>query len=629
MLKQLYHHTIRYLFFPFFLVLGGMTMASDLVSIQVTGPLSAKPGQSIQVMLNLTVEPPWHIYFTNPGEAGQGPTFEWESQWNPSIRWPVPRIFDGLGVRGYGYSGSILIPMLATVPTSTQPLLGRMNWVACHETCISGSTDIQWSLSQQGPLSYPSTWQNQWKTAQSLLPQKASYPLHASIINHEWHIQPPYPSQGAPIPMDPRVIWIGDDANWRFKITEPPQDQRILIRYPDGSGELTTVVLITSNWLKWAVGMLGAIAGGVLLLLMPCVFPVFSLKVVGLLSQPNQQAHRRHLLWTVLGIMTSFCVLSVLLLTIRYVGGSVGWGFQLQNPWITLGLVVVMAGMALHMMGVMTMGLSATRLGVAQDGDWGAFLSGCLITVVATPCTGPFLGAAIGFALTQPLWVGWCLLMGVGIGVSLPYIVLMIVPNWVRVLPKPGPWMETLKEWLSFGLWATVVWLASVLVRQTSVDTGVLVGFGLVLWAMACWWWGKHHGRWDAWLAILLGACSPFLLFYMARHAEPVVRTPYSELVWHAPSPTFLIFTADWCVTCQVNERVLFKNRQVQSYFKAHNIQVVEADWTLKSPSILEALNRVGRQSVPTYVWIPSANATPVVLPSVMTPQQLLRYLKK
>ncbi len=395
-----------------------------------------------------------------------------------------------------------------------------------------------------------------------------------------------------------------------------------------------------------SLGLLAAVAfaflGGLLLNLMPCVFPVLSVKVLGVLEHGGSDAShgRRHGAAFAAGVLATFWLLAGVLLAIRAGGEGLGWGFQLQSPPVVAVLALVMFALALNLSGVYEIGLSLTRLGSAGSGRGlsDSFLTGALAVVVASPCTAPFMGAALGFALVQPPATSFLVFTALGIGLALPYVALTAFPSLLRALPKPGPWLETLKQLLAFPLYITVVWLVWVFGQQADLNAQAVLLLALTLFAFGAWNWGRATrgaGRLAYALAVpsMLGA----VLFALggARAAAPAsLSAAASEtLMWEEFSPErvaalqadgraiFVDFTAAWCLSCQVNERVALRSDAVQRAFEQNNVALLKADWTSRDPEIAAVLASFGRSGVPLYVmYAGSPSRPPELLPAVLTP---------
>jgi thiol:disulfide interchange protein len=401
-------------------------------------------------------------------------------------------------------------------------------------------------------------------------------------------------------------------------------------------------------------GTLAALAfaflGGILLNLMPCVFPVLGIKVLGFVEHAHGDARAMRLQGIVFfaGVVVSFLALAAVMLGLRAGGTQLGWGFQLQSPLVVMLLATLFFVLALNLSGVFEWGAFAQSVGArlsARGRYADAFLSGALATVVATPCTAPFMGAAVGFTLTQDAALSLAIFATLGAGMALPVLLLSLFPALLKRLPRPGAWMETLKQVLAFPLYATVAWLAWVLGAQAGNDAVFALLAGLVLVAMGAWIYGRSlraEGLWRPTLAAILVAAGLAAAWpgTTGGAADPVGARA-GELQWQAWSPekvreltaagrpVFVDFTAAWCVTCQVNKRVALHNAAVISAFAAHDVVALKADWTRQDPRITETLAALGRNAVPVYaLYLPGEDA-PRLLPEVLTPALVLDELAR
>jgi thiol:disulfide interchange protein DsbD len=398
-----------------------------------------------------------------------------------------------------------------------------------------------------------------------------------------------------------------------------------------------------------------AFAGGIVLNLMPCVLPVLSLKVFDFVQRAGRK--RSHLLAHGLaftgGTVASFWALAGLLIALRRAGQGVGWGFQLQSPSFLVILCALFTFFALHLFGVFEMGYLFTRLGRRGGHDaglGGSFLAGVTATLVATPCTGPFMGTAMAYAFTQNPFVAFLVFTALALGVSFPYLLLSVAPGLARFLPKPGPWMEHLKQFMGFPLLATVAWLAWVFGRQTSIDSmamllGLLLLAGLSAWVVGKWMHLRHPGHirlTAALVALVLFVPALGWVLMGVRKVPPMMPVPAISapasvlnadggIAWRAFTPellarlraeeraVFIDFTADWCITCKVNERVALNRPEVARAFAERGVIGLKADWTNSDETVTKVLEGYGRNSIPLYVYYPAGSSQHKILPQVLT----------
>jgi thiol:disulfide interchange protein len=393
-----------------------------------------------------------------------------------------------------------------------------------------------------------------------------------------------------------------------------------------------------------------AFLGGIILNLMPCVLPVLSLKIFDFVQKAGNKRHRifGHGLAFTTGTLISFWTLAGLLLILRHSGKGLGWGYQLQSPTFLVILCALFFFFSLHLFGVFELGYLFTRLRSNQEdkGLGGSFLSGVTATLVATPCTGPFMGTALAYAFTQSAAMAFLVFTALAVGVAFPYLLLSAFPGLLRFLPKPGPWMEHLKQFMGFPLLATAIWLAWVFGRQTGVDSmavllGLLLIGGLSAWIVGKWMALQHPGHirlTAAMVALVIFIPALTLVLRDVRSlpaamlkktmpdtkAEAISWEPFSparltELI-NAGKPVFIDFTADWCLSCKVNEKVALSRPEVAKRFKEKNVVALQADWTHSDSAITEALAGYGRNSIPLYVLYSGSGSGYHILPQVLTP---------
>lgn len=407
--------------------------------------------------------------------------------------------------------------------------------------------------------------------------------------------------------------------------------------------------LASSDALSLVAAVLFAFVGGLLLNLMPCVFPVLSVKVLGFLEQGggDRAAGRRHGLAFAGGVLLTFWMLAGVLLAVRAGGESLGWGFQLQSPPVVAALAVLMFALALNLSGVFEIGLLLTRLGAVGQGRGLAdsFLTGALAVVVAAPCTAPFMGAALGFALVQPPLPSMLVFTALGVGLALPYVALTQMPSLLRRLPRPGPWLETVKQGLAFPLLLTVVWLLWVFGQQTDLNALALLLVALIVFGFGAWLWGRATrtgGRVGYAMALASMAGALVLALGTSRGGAPADESSAGALAWEpfspervaalraAGRPVFVDFTAAWCLSCQVNERVALTSSPARDAFTEGNVALLKADWTSRDPEIGSVLASFGRSGVPLYVMYSSDGAAaPALLPAVLTPGMVVDAVQR
>lgn len=639
-------------------------VASELISDQSV----VAPGSTFWVGLRLEMEPEWHTYWENPGDGGLATKIEWtlpEGVTAGPIQWPAPERVELAGLVSYGYSHEvILLTQLQTAPDlKSGPLTLKANitYLACKEECIPGQADLTLKLSV-AQASQPSEQAESLARARDRLPLGPDPAVQARLEGTKILLSLPPGAQKAEFfPLDNEQIKL--DAPQALK-----QDQLELQAAEKAPARLSGVLVVGEKayqvdlplttggaaaqapQVSFLPAFLSAFLGGLLLNLMPCVFPVLSMKVLGFVEAAGESKGKpwMHGVVFTLGVLVSFWALTAALLAVKAGGAKVGWGFQLQEPGIVIALAVLFFALGLNFLGVFEIGLTLTRLGdVAErkSGLSGAFWSGVLATLAATPCTAPFMGSAVGFALTAPVLQTFLIFTSLGLGMAFPYLVLSSVPALLRFVPRPGPWMESFKQFLAFPLLATTGGLLWVLGQQRGPNAVAVMLQALVLFGMAAW----AYGRWGfsikpgvrarglAFTALLLAAglavsvqAARFGAPDPSGHSGPWQSFSPEKVaeLRAAGKPVFVDFTAAWCFSCQVNEQVALKPKEVLDAFQARGITMLKADWTNRDEVITRELEKFGRSGVPLYVLYP-AGGEPEVLPQVLTPSIVLKALEK
>jgi thiol:disulfide interchange protein DsbD len=705
-----------------FLVAGRVTAqtAKDLSphseATLVAEHLAIRPGTPFTVALRLRMEPHWHSYWRNPGDSGLPTTIKWKLPAGfkaSEIQWPSPQRIDTPPLVSYAYENEVWL--LSTItPPATLPigknitLKAQAEWLICKEECLPASANLTLSLPVNNATpAVDSRWSAAFartRAAFPSLPQGWTVAAERAPKGIVLRVQPPtasdistdgahfFASDNSVIAhaAPQKMMRNGDGFQISLELseyaTEAPKRLRGVLVAPKGrawnaSGVRALAVDVpvgargtaapvksktttsppsataTPPTLLLSLGL--AFLGGLMLNLMPCVFPVLSLKILGFVQQSGDDKSRvrKHGFAFGIGVLLSFWVLASALLLVRAGGGGAGWGFQLQSPIFVAALSLLLFGVGLNLLGAFEVGLSLTGLGAKAPsrghfGYGGSFWSGVLATVVATPCTAPFMGAALGFALAQPPLPALLVFTFLGVGMAMPYIVLSMNPAWLKKLPRPGAWMETFKQVMAFPIFATVLWLAWVFGLQTGVDGVALLLGAMLLFGAAVWLWS----RWstveiDRTRRALVSSGSLLLLSLALFSAWKGAATPLpatessssasGKTVWQpfsmakvgeltaAGTPVFVDFTAAWCITCQVNKRVTLAQPEVMQAFAQHNVTLMRADWTRRDAEITRALESHGRSGVPTYVLYGAKEAMPKVLPEVLSQTIIFDALKE
>lgn len=665
----------------------------------VAAETSIQPGRPFTVALRLDHEPHWHTYWISPG-TGYATSLAWTlpAGWKAGeITWPTPVVIkDPHGmIVGNGYENEILLPVIITPSADAKPgepvtLRAKADWLMCSNVCVPGNADVELTLPVAGtPPSPNQPWQSKI-TALPMARPNDNWTMTAAREGKNVVLALHAKTSPAPALKDPHFF-----AEDGFVQYDQPQTVRSL---PDGyeltlpisdSAEASTARLVgvisseepfaglkidlpltlasagstTPTGSGLAVSsaahagaappqsLLAVVAlafvGGLILNLMPCVFPVLGIKILGFVNQAGSDRRKvtLHGLVFTAGVLASFWALAGTLAILKTGGAKLGWGFQLQSPVFVFSLAVLLLVFALSMSGLFEVGLSATGVGAtlqSKTGYAGSFFTGVLATVVATPCSAPFLAPALGAAVTLPPIESFVVFTSIAVGLSLPYLLLSIFPQAVRLLPRPGAWMETFKQVMAFPLYATVAYLVWVLAGQTKDNESALLSIllGLTLVAMAGWVYGRYTAPGSKPGRVRFGVVGGVALFVLGatvgwpREAAPtdIVWQPWSaEAVaqLQAEGRTIYVdFTARWCATCQANKKLVFGSDEVKQYFRDKKVATLKADWTNRDPKITAELAKWNRSAVPFNLVYKAGAAQPAVLPELLTAGTVLEALR-
>jgi thiol:disulfide interchange protein DsbD len=694
------------------LAVSGNVVATGNVKARLVSEVSAiAPGQPFWVALEFNIRDGWHTYWRNPGDSGQATSLEWQLPAGftaGDIVWTTPHRFELPPLVNYGYAGHAVHLVKITAPKDLKPgtaatLSAKASWLVCSDVCIPENADLQLKLpvaASAGPVDASDA--ALFSAARSGLPGAEPAVTSARIhdgqliiaLGKEWGATLPQIKSLAFFPYDeggieyaaPQTLIRGrDSVELSMKLGDRPPKagsiRGVLLATEQSGNDTVTVPLdiaaafsgdpasrAPQSGSAAAAGagvispektdtslpvlLLFAILGGLILNLMPCVFPVLSIKAMGLVAQAKRHpaAVRAKGLVFAAGVISSMLFLAAALLVLRAGGEQIGWGFQLQSPLFVTLLVYLLLAVGLNLSGVFEIGggLAGVGDGLTQGDSYRAsFFTGVLTTLVATPCTAPFMAFAVGAALTQPPVVALSIFAALGLGLALPYLILSFAPWMRRALPRPGAWMDTLKQLFAFPIYASAAWLLWVLAQQTSsIGLGAALA-GAILVALAAWAYqksksGSSGGRVaalvTATLAVLLAIALPARFAGVpvagAAAAGAAAGGAQADGEWQpydaarvaslnaAGKPLLVNFTASWCLTCLVNERNAFADPAVQELFRGRGVTLMKGDWTNRDPAITQALAAFGRAGVPLYVVYNSkpGSSAPVVLPQLLTP---------
>ena len=642
--------------------------------------------------LYFKLEPGWHIYWQNPGDSGEPPQIHWTlpagitagpMQFPPPRRLPLGPLMD------FGYEDQVLFPIRLqvsrTVKDGPDRLQAKVGWLVCREVCIPEKAELEVELhvlpGQPAVISGSGSDYELLERWESALPtplpsadtavfqqtadgfrlgistgqretQAEFFPEDQNILDN------PSPQTVTPTP-NGLILDLKKDAN----LTASPVQLRGVLELAGSRnyeiaalpGTVTPPPMTIGYSVSAFARIIGlAFLGGLLLNLMPCVFPVLFLKGLALVNSGTEERHklRAHGFVYTAGILVSFWVLVGLLLGLRAAGATLGWGFQFQSPIFLFLMAAVLFFLGLSLAGQFEIGLTLTSAGgslAAKQGYAGSFFTGVLAVVVATPCTAPFMGVAIGYALSAPAAVTFAVFTALALGLAAPYVALTLQPAWTRLLPRPGAWMDVLKQAVSIPIFATVVWLAWVLAQAYGAALLAALLASFLLLAIAGWFLGRCPAkRWATTVVAIILLAVAVGSIEAAREFESVLAptgSPSGESAargswqpWSADAvsrslaagqPVFVDFTASWCLTCQVNERVALDRPEVTQAFQSRNVVLLRADWTRQDPAITETLSALGRSGVPVYALYAPGQSEPQLLPQVLTPGIVLDAVAK
>ncbi len=589
-------------------------------------------GQSFKLGVHLDMAQGWHTYYKEPGDAGMKTSIDWQLPPGFTVSeliWQKPEKFVEAGITTYGYHDKVLLAAVVTAPAKLTvgdklDFKAKVKWLSCNEICLPGKGEVELHL----PVA----------TNSSPSPEAQEFKQLGAGFNGSV-----------------KEISSADSSNSQTKAVSVLDSS-----YKVDGGAATAGDATLFTYLGFAL------VGGLILNIMPCVLPVIAIKVMSFLEQAQDSPARVRLLGLTFsaGIISSFLALALVVIALKAGGQSIGWGFQFQYP----GFLIIMCAVVL-LMSLSFFGLFYVNITVGQgeidklsqgEGFVGTFFKGVLATVLSTPCTAPLLAPALGFAFAEPAYIVLSIFFAAGLGMSLPYLLLTLNPAWLQKLPKPGAWMEKFKQSMGFILLATMVWLDYVLTRQIGAEPASFINYWLVTLAFSAWIVATFTDLTStsarklkvyAIAALVLGAVSWLCIFAQPQvmaalnpngSGEKVSTASGDSSGWQpfsvaelnaqlsANKTVLLDFTADWCQTCQVNEKTVLSNSAVQDKLKELNVVKMRADWTRQDPDITKLLSKFGRAGVPLYVIFPAGKAdSPIVLPEVINVQLVVDELNK
>jgi thiol:disulfide interchange protein DsbD len=655
------------------------------------------PGQTTYVALHQAIEPGWHTYWRNPGDSGQETTIKWTlpAGWKAGdFVWPLPKKLPVGPLVNYGYEDDVLLPVPVTAPADARPgqsvtLTGAAAFLVCKEICVPEDATLSIKLPvTAGPAPADPAWGPKIAAALAAAPKPAGlaavfekrptgvalavtgpslkdahdvyfYPFQSDRIDHAkpqgvdrgkdgltltltagpaFQAGPPPTTLGGVLAVDGKGYEISAQPG-----TPPPGAAGLGPPAPKAAAGSTSLGLIGAA--------VFAFLGGLILNLMPCVFPILAMKAASLAAHGGREAAeaRKHGLAFGAGAVATFLVLAGVLIGLKAAGQAIGWGFQLQSPPVVAVLALLMLAVALNLSGVFEVGASLQGVGgglATRGGLAGDVFTGALAVVVAAPCTAPFMGASVGWALTQPPAAALLVFAALGLGFALPLVLITFWPGLIARLPRPGAWMDAFRKALAFPMYGAAAWLVWVLTLQAGASAlARILAAGIVL-ALGAWLTGASQRRASrglgaAGVALAAGAVALVIGLDVSdtaptggskASAAEAASEPYSPdrlaALRAEHRPVFVNYTAAWCVSCQVNDKVVISTRPVVEAMKVHGVAYLKADWTKRDPVIAAELARYGRAGVPLYLVYGADGGEPQVLPAILTEGVVLKALE-
>jgi thiol:disulfide interchange protein/DsbC/DsbD-like thiol-disulfide interchange protein len=650
------------------------------------------PGGSITVALEEDIREGWHTYWINPGDAGAASEIKWSlpQGWSAgAIQWPTPKRLPVGPLMDYGYEGKLWLMQKLTVPADakagdTVTLKAAVDWLVCKDICVPEEATLTLPL-KIGPAVADASLTKDFAAARNLLPVASPWKLNYAL-SKTLDIYAAAPALAIAHPVEASFF---PDKSGIVKGSAPQKmgftKGGLVLRLTPGDkaaamgGALTGVLVLKSSdgsiqalnvqapsgpvpdafgspatgdaaagGITLWIAILSAFLGGIILNAMPCVLPILAMKAFALAghgSGQHREAAREGFAYSA-GAILSFLAFGLVIVLLRQGGAVVGWGFQLQEPIAVAGFALLIFAVGLNLSGVFEVGSVTVGDSLAQrSGPFGAFFTGVLAVAVAAPCTAPFMAAALGFALTQSVTSAMLIFLGLGVGFALPFLILGVWPKALSFLPRPGPWMLRLKQFLAFPMYGAAAWLVWVLAQETGANGVAIVLAAFVAFALAAWLWtvtrdlsvgGRGFGTVSALLVLLAslyslsmlhGAGAPPPATSATANAKPFTPERLASLR-ASGKPVFVDATAAWCITCLVNEQAVLSRPDIKAAFNDRHVEYLIADWTNRNDTITKMLGENGRSGVPLYLYYAPGADKPVILPQILTESGVLDAMR-
>ena len=649
--------------------------ASDS-SVEVTSESEAMmKGDELLLGLNFKLTPGWHTYWKNPGDAGEGASVTWQLPKGfqaSEILWPGPEAIPVEPLMTFGYEDEItLLTKIKALDAAVFPaiLKAKVSWYTCKNICVPQEANLE--LTIQNAKKVNTFFANELATVFLNLPKELSSKHRVEALDDNYFLQMEldgntpvssayfFPEEYGLSSYSKEQILEINKNSLSLQISQSEVDLKLqnfagvlLLKNEDSRAFFNVNLNLNNNQKQESLSIselvltiIFAFIGGLILNAMPCVFPILSIKILNFVEQSKGSKEKmiQHGLSFSAGVLITFLSIAGLLLLLKSGGESIGWGYQLQSPLMVTLLIYLFVAIGITFMSNLVLGGQLAQLGNINQGYGditSSFLTGVLAVIVASPCTAPFMGSAVGIALLQPGFITIAIFVSLGMGFAAPYLILSFYPSLLKVLPKPGAWMETLKQFMAFPMWGSALWLTWVLSGQVQTDSVLMVLLGALFIALGLWILEKNQSSdgFAKWMSlssvtILLGAA----LWLAPTDYENIEQDTSSDLNSYSPElldsllaenkPVFLNFTADWCITCKVNEAIVLNQVSIKNALESKGIVYLKADWTRKDETIANKLAEYGRTGVPLYLLY-SSEGIPVILPELLTEDMLLSYIE-
>lgn len=649
--------------------------ASDS-SVEVTSESEAMmKGDELLLGLNFKLTPGWHTYWKNPGDAGEGASVTWQLPKGfqaSEILWPGPEAIPVEPLMTFGYEDEItLLTKIKALDAAVFPAIvkAKVSWYTCKDICVPQEANLE--LTIQNGEKINTFFANELSNVFLNLPKELSSKHRVEALDDNYFLQMEldgntpvssayfFPEEYGLSSYSKEQILEINKNSLSLQISQSEVDLKLqnfvgvlLLNNQDSRTFFNVNLNLNNNQKQESLSIselvltiIFAFIGGLILNAMPCVFPILSIKILNFVEQSEGSKEKmiQHGLSFSVGVLVTFLSIAGLLLLLKSGGESIGWGYQLQSPLMVTILIYLFVAIGITFMSNLVLGGQLAQLGNINQGYGditSSFLTGVLAVIVASPCTAPFMGSAVGIALLQPGFITIAIFVSLGLGFAAPYLLLSFYPSLLKVLPKPGAWMETLKQFMAFPMWGSALWLTWVLSGQVQTDSVLMVLLGALFIALGLWILEKNQSSdgFAKWMSlssvtILLGAA----LWLAPTDYENIEQDTSSNLNSYSPElldsllaenkPVFLNFTADWCITCKVNEAIVLNQVSIKNALESKGIVYLKADWTRKDETIANKLAEYGRTGVPLYLLY-SSEGIPVILPELLTEDMLLSYIE-